>query len=150
MRKITCSKEIEFDTIIKTILAKLEKNQSIGATVIALYGDLGSGKTTFVKHFARNLGIMCEVTSPTFVIQKRFEIPSNQITSFKNLYHFDVYRIENLEEMLPLNFSQIIKDHTNLILIEWADKIEGLLPKNTLKIKFVFVDDKTREVQIFE
>ena len=150
MKKIICTKEIEFDAIAKNILSKLEKEHKIGASVIALYGDLGSGKTTFAKNIARNLGISSEVTSPTFVIQKRFEIPENNNAFFKNLFHLDVYRIENIDEMAPLGFQKIVSDSKNLVLIEWADKIESLIPKSAIKIKFLFVDDKTREVQIFE
>ncbi len=95
--------------------------------VIALSGDLGTGKTTFVQGFAKGLGIKEKIISPTFVLVRQHKIPkTNQL-----LYHIDLYRVENTQQ---LGLNEMIKSD-NIILIEWAEKIENLLPKNTLKIK---------------
>jgi len=150
MKKFICKKEIELHTIVKEVLEKAENSGRVGAFVVALYGELGAGKTTFTKHFARELGITKEITSPTFVIQKRFEIAEDKNKIFKNFYHLDVYRIDSAEEIESLGWKEIISDPKNIVLVEWADKIENKLPKNALKIKFVFVNDTTREVQVFE
>ena len=147
MKKFICKKEIELDSLAKEIIQKSESLENIGAFIVALYGDLGSGKTTFTKHFARNLGVNDDVTSPTFVIQKRFPI---QNSKFKNLYHIDVYRLENQEELEKIGWNEISKNPENIILLEWADKVENLIPKSALKMKFIFVDNTTREIQIFD
>lgn len=124
--------------ILKTPLLK-EK----GAFAVGLKGDLGGGKTTFVQGFAKGLGIKEKITSPTFSIFKIYKLKSG---SYKLLYHFDCYRIENPEEVLPLGFKEIISDPQNIVLIEWAENIKEILPKNTKWIIFKFIDESTREI----
>ncbi len=112
-------------------------------SVLALEGDLGAGKTTFLQGLAKGLGIKEKVLSPTFVIMKKFEIPES---SFSFLYHFDCYRIQKPEEITELGFKEIIKDPENIIAVEWAGKIEDILPRKLLKVKFEFIDEKTRKI----
>lgn len=117
------------------------------ATVIALLGDLGSGKTTFTKALAAAFGVPVEeVTSPTFVIQKRFNILNH--SHFKNLVHVDAYRLEKPEDMEKLGWKELVSNSTNLIVIEWPENIGAALPKDTQKIFFKFIDDTTREINI--
>jgi len=116
------------------------------ALVLGLIGDLGGGKTTFLQGFAQGLGIKERVLSPSFVIMKRFEMTNKK--NFVNFYHFDCYRIESAEEILNLDFREIISDSQNVITIEWADRISKILPKDTLILKFEFVDQKTRKITI--
>lgn len=115
------------------------------ALVFALSGELGSGKTTFVQGFLRGLGIRKRSPSPTFIIFRRFALPRKEIKSFSrgrrhlpfaNLYHVDAYRLKNPSELLTLGFREILADPKNLVLIEWADKIKKILPKNALRIRF--------------
>ncbi|MEK7562437.1 MAG: tRNA (adenosine(37)-N6)-threonylcarbamoyltransferase complex ATPase subunit type 1 TsaE [Patescibacteria group bacterium] len=106
------------------------------ATVVCLRGDLGGGKTTFLQGFAKGLQIKEKILSPTFVIMKHFA----------NFYHFDCYRINKPEEILELGFKKIILDPKNIVAIEWPEKIGKLLPKNSIKIKFKVIDEKTREL----
>ena len=113
------------------------------AFILGLEGDLGGGKTTFLQGFAKGLGIKQKVISPTFVIMKKFDIPHY---TFNNLYHLDCYRIEKPKELLSLGFKDIISYPTNIVAIEWVDKIKTLLPKNRLIIKFLFINDTTREI----
>jgi tRNA threonylcarbamoyladenosine biosynthesis protein TsaE len=126
---------------------KLSSNQSF---VICLKGDLGGGKTTFLQGFAKGLGIKEKITSPTFVIAKRFNIYSliKNKREFKNFYHFDCYRIGNPKEILNLDYIKIISNPRNIIAIEWPEKIKSMLPKNIVLIKFKFIDKKKREIVI--
>ena len=96
--------------------------------VYALVGDLGVGKTVFTKGFAEGLGIEEAVNSPTFTILQIYDegrIP---------LYHFDVYRIEEPEEMEEIGFDEYIEGD-GVCLIEWAGRIADLLPDNTIVIR---------------
>lgn len=124
------------------------------ATVVGLYGDLGSGKTTFVQSVAKALGISHVITSPTFLIFKRFKIPAfaqalrtgRQDSRFKNLIHVDAYRLKNGEELRRLRFEELLRDPTNLIFIEWADRVADILPENHQKLYFEFVDEQKRKI----
>ena len=106
------------------------------ANVIALSGDLGAGKTTFVQGFSKALGIKYKITSPTFLIIRRYQVSSIKHRVFKNFFHFDLYRIHKAKELLDLGFGRILKDSHNILLIEWPEKIKKLLPKSTVWINF--------------
>jgi len=123
----------------------LKRNLKKQAFVIGLIGDLGGGKTTFLQGFAKELGIRTRILSPTFVIIKRFEIQNSR---FKNFYHIDCYRIEKPKEILKLGFADIIKDPQNIVAIEWAEKIQKILPKEMLILKFKFLEKNKREIKI--
>jgi len=116
------------------------------ALVVALEGDLGSGKTTFIQGLAQGLKVKENILSPTFVIQKDFLL---KLKNFKNLYHIDAYRLKNPEELLELGFKDLIKNPENLIVIEWADKIKKILPKNILKIEFTNLEKNKRKIIIY-
>jgi len=116
------------------------------AVVVGLYGDLGSGKTAFVQGMARALGVSDNVTSPTFIIQKRYDIHKKE-SPFKNLIHVDTYRLEGDHEMKDIKWEELVKDPNNLVVMEWASKVEGVMPKNTKKIFFTFVNENTREIE---
>ena len=88
------------------------------ALLIALKGDLGAGKTVFSKGFLSGFGIR-RVTSPTFVIMKRYKIKAGGV---KNLYHFDCYRLRDPEELKPLGIKSIINDPGSVIIMEWPQK----------------------------
>lgn len=116
-----------------------------GALVIALEGELGSGKTTFTQGFSRGLGIHKKVLSPTFVIMKRFSVHGER---FKNFFHIDAYRLKNGKEMIPLGWKDIIKDTRAIILVEWAENIKNILPKNRISISFDVVDKNGRTIKL--
>jgi tRNA threonylcarbamoyladenosine biosynthesis protein TsaE len=103
------------------------------ALVLALQGELGSGKTTFVQGFLRGLGIKKRSASPTFIIMRRFKIKNCKL---KNLYHIDAYRIRKPQELLALGAEDIFADHKNIVLVEWADDIKTILPRNCRWIRF--------------
>ena len=116
------------------------------ALVVALEGDLGSGKTTFIQGLAQGLKVKENILSPTFVIQKDFLL---KLKNFKNLYHIDAYRLKNPEELLELGFKDLIGNPENLIVIEWADKIKKILPKEILKIEFENLGEDKRKITIY-
>mgnify|MGYP001582551035 CR=1 FL=1 len=121
----------------KSLLKNLfKRRRGRGALVLALIGELGSGKTTFVKNFAQVLSIKEKIKSPTFIIFRKHQIPSVLKTQFKFLYHFDVYRIKNEKEILNLGWKEIISNPKNIVLVEWADKIKKILPKDVIYIYF--------------
>ena len=98
--------------------------------VITLDGDLGAGKTVFSKGIAKGLGIMDPVTSPTFIIMQEYEggrLP---------LYHFDVYRIEDPEELYAIGADEYING-TGVCLIEWAVQVEDIIPEDAIKVTIV-------------
>lgn len=111
------------------IAAQLTKEISGG--IIALSGELGTGKTTFIQGFARSLGIKEKIISPTFILIRQHKIPKTNRT----LYHIDLYRLEKTPEVKELGLEEIWSNPKNIVLIEWAEKIENLLPQNTLSIK---------------
>ena len=125
------------------------------AVVLALSGDLGGGKTTFLQGFARGLGIREKILSPTFVIQKRFELKNKKL---KNFYHIDCYRLKNNKParnashsdagrfISEINVKEIIKNPENIVAIEWPEKIKKFIPKNTIFINFKLIDKNKREM----
>lgn len=108
------------------------------AWVIGLEGELGSGKTRFVQGFAKGFGIRQRLTSPTFVLMKKY----------KNLYHIDCYRLNKPKELLDLDFKEIISNPKNIVLIEWAEKVHSILPRDTIWVRFEIVSEKERKILI--
>lgn len=116
------------------------------ATVVALTGDLGAGKTAFVKALAEKLGIATTITSPTFTIISGYETTNER---FKQLIHMDAYRIEEESELAPLRFVELLNQPDTLFCIEWANLIKEALPSDTHWIHFSNADDELqRSVQI--
>jgi tRNA threonylcarbamoyladenosine biosynthesis protein TsaE len=131
------------------VYGRAEKNSREKAFVIALDGELGGGKTTFLQGFARGLGVEEKILSPTFVILKKFQLINNlTIKQFNNFYHIDCYRIQNPEELIGLGFKEIVKNPENIVAVEWAERIKKTIPKDALKLKFKFIDEKTRRIEV--
>ena len=132
---------LETKKIAKNIAEKLLttsfKNNQI-PLIVGLVGDLGSGKTFFVKNFLSALGVKAKVHSPTFVLMREYEIKKLQLAQnkYSKVYHIDVYRLNNKKDLEHLNFSEILKEKNSIVFIEWADKIKKLLPKKTVWINF--------------
>jgi len=115
------------------------------AFVIGLEGELGGGKTTFMQGFAKGLGVKEKILSPTFVIMKKFKIQYLK-SNIQYLIHIDCYRIEKPKELLTLGFKEIISNPKNIIAVEWADRIRKIMPKDSIWIKFDFIDRNTRRM----
>ena len=114
-----------------------------GATLVTLSGDLGAGKTAFTKAVARVLGIEEVVNSPTFVLEKIYQLGSST-SKFERLIHIDAYRLESGADLAPLGFDELMQDAGNLILLEWPEKVSDALPAPTVKISFVANPDSSR------
>ncbi len=110
--------------------------------IIGLSGELGSGKTTFIQGLAKGLGIKDKITSPTFVIFKKYSIEK------KDFYHVDCYRINDSKDLIDLDFKEILENKENIVVIEWAEKIKDILPKDVLSIKFEYLDEDKRRISL--
>jgi len=108
-------------------------NTGMKATVVVLQGELGSGKTAFAKALGKMMGINEHIVSPTFVIMKSYNIDWK---GFKKLIHVDAYRIESESELLNLGWNELVENPQHLILIEWPERVEGILPKDSRRIFF--------------
>ena len=128
---------------IEGLSPRAGKTSRTSAAVVALYGDLGAGKTAFVKAAAKALGVAEVVTSPTFVLEKIYPLEGR---AFKRLIHIDAYRLENPEELAALRFEEIAADPANLVFIEWAERAQKLLPPGAASVRFTFVDKGTRDL----
>lgn len=115
------------------------------ATVVALQGDLGSGKTTFTQSLAEVLGVTEHVTSPTFVIQKVYPLSGQK---FERLVHIDAYRMDSAHELAVLGFSKLLEEPTTLVCIEWPERVKELIPHTATTLEFSFVDDTARRVRV--
>mgnify|MGYP001569274609 CR=1 FL=1 len=131
----------DLDTLARDVLCAVEKNTAAktNATVLALHGELGAGKTAFTQTLAGLLGVNDSVTSPTFVIMRIY--PVNAHDFFRQLVHIDAYRIESQGEIDVIGFRELLCDPTNLICVEWAGKIEEALPKDALHITLTQSDN---------
>lgn len=112
--------------------------------VIALQGELGAGKTTFVQGFAKGLGIQEKIISPTFVLIRQHLIPKTN----NYLFHVDLYRLENIKDISELGLKYLWSDPKNIVLIEWAGKIKKLLPKKSAWISIKIINDSTRVISL--
>jgi len=115
-----------------------------GGEVIALVGQLGSGKTTFAQGVARGLGIKKMITSPSFVLMNQYQVPGRKI----RLCHFDFYRLKKSNDPSPAGLTDYLGKKEYILIIEWADRIERLLPKEIIKINFKYLDEEKREIDI--
>jgi tRNA threonylcarbamoyladenosine biosynthesis protein TsaE len=109
---------------------------------IAFYGDLGSGKTTFIQGIAKELGIERRIISPTFIIIRTYVLKSGKF------YHIDLYRTENEADLIGLGIEEILNDKNSIVALEWAEKMGGLLPEKRIEINCRYLDDKKREIKI--
>jgi tRNA threonylcarbamoyladenosine biosynthesis protein TsaE len=138
----------DLESLADDFLKKLKKGKR--ATLVTLAGDLGSGKTAFTQMVGKILGIKAKITSPTFVIEKKYKLPpagrGGISTGYKQLIHIDAYRLNSGRDLLALSWDEIIANPENLILLEWPEKVKDIIPADVYKINFKFVDDSSREI----
>lgn len=152
MEERTISSIPELETYAKGVLESLSGLPHEGAVVLALAGDLGAGKTAFVKAVAKELGITEHITSPTFVIMKTYDllVEGNKATrqqfGFKSLTHIDAYRLESAHELEVLGWKELLADPDALIAVEWPEKVPGTIPQNAHHFVFEHVDETTRKI----
>ena len=109
---------------------------------VALYGNLGGGKTNFTQGLAKGLNIKKRIISPTFIILRQYKYKKG------NFYHIDLYRTQSLNDLLNLGIDEIINDKNNIIVVEWAEKMDKLMPKKRTDIHFKFLEENKREIII--
>lgn len=129
----------------KQFLAEIKPGRE--ATVVALKGNLGSGKTTFAQFVGEALGVRDPIQSPTFLIEKIYELTDKP---WKFLIHIDAYRLEREEELQALGWEEMVSRSDNLILIEWPEKVSGILPESAYHILFMHgegEDLNSREIE---
>lgn len=131
----------ETENIARYFVEKVvfKKNKNKGALVVALSGDLGAGKTAFVKAVAKVLGIKKKVNSPTFVILKKYFLKEK--TGYKYLFHLDVYRLKNENELRHIGWDEILRNDKHLVFVEWPENVKKAIPKGSKLIK-ITSDDK--------
>ena len=110
--------------------------------VIAFYGKMGAGKTTFIKALCEELGVEDVITSPTFAIVNEYSLPLGGKLE-GTLYHFDFYRIKKIEEVYDMGYEDYFYSG-NLCLIEWPELIEDLLPEDALRVTIEEQPDGSR------
>ena len=108
---------------------------------VALYGDLGTGKTHFVKGVAAGLGYTGEVTSPTFNIVNEYK------GGRLDLYHFDMYRITGWDDLDSTGYFEYLESG-GVVIAEWSENIENALPENAIRVRIERIDDNTRKITI--
>ncbi len=113
------------------VLARLPRKSS-GASLVALSGDLGAGKTTLVQALSRALGVEEPVVSPTYVLMKSYPLKHQR---WERLIHVDFYRLEKPEELEPLKLGEVLADPKNFVCLEWPERAEGKLPNPDLALR---------------
>lgn len=136
----------EFITNSEKETKQLAKNlaRKFKSGIITLTGDLGAGKTTFVQGFAQGLEIPDKIISPTFVLIRQHRIPGTNHT----LYHVDLYRLENLDEIKQLGLEEIWSNPESIMLIEWPEKAAGFLPGDRVDITIEKLSKDQRKITI--
>jgi len=115
-----------------------------GATLVTLSGELGAGKTTFTQAVAQALEVGDIVNSPTFVIEKVYNIPEGK--KFQRLIHIDAYRLTNNGELTALGFGEIMSHPGNLIMLEWPENVAGVSDHAAVKILIEPLPDGSRQI----
>lgn len=116
-----------------------------GGEVLALNGDLGAGKTAFVKGLAKGLGIRKAITSPTFVLMKVYPVKSGTIRHF---VHVDAYRLKGGASLRAIGLADYLGDPTAVVVIEWAERVRDILTKDALMLSFEHRQGDERQLNI--
>lgn len=134
---------IKIESLDKIDEAALDFIRAMGDnTVFAFHGDMGAGKTTFIKAICENLGVSDTINSPTFAIVNEYRSDSGEL-----IYHFDFYRINKIEEVFDFGYEDYFYSGS-LCFIEWPEKVDTLLPKDTVNVYVKVQEDGSREVSL--
>ena len=136
--KIFISSSEEETVLFATDFAKSLKKGEI----ILLNGDLGSGKSVFARGVIRAFGVKKQIPSPTFTIVNEYD------TDFCKLYHFDMYRLEEVEEAIAIGVDEIFADSESIKLVEWPEKVWQIIPSKVIKVNIEKIDDTKRKIII--
>lgn len=150
-------REMGKDGCMEHLTHSADETRSLGAavardtkpgSVLALSGDLGAGKTTFVQGLLEALGAEKPFVSPTFVIMKEYDLDTPSIMGIRRIYHVDAYRMDDPSEIEKLGFAEWCEDGEGIVIVEWPEKIAPLLPPTTKTTSFKWVSDTNREIII--
>lgn len=152
----------ETQKIAASLARKVVKSQK--SVVVALEGELGAGKTTFVKGFAKALGVKTKIKSPTFVLMKKYAIPESTVLpcycSKRWLYHLDCYRVRDHRDLTTLDLKSLFsapkgrdlasggKSLQNIVLIEWPERVSKILPRKLIRVHIDHMDKNKRKIEI--
>jgi tRNA threonylcarbamoyladenosine biosynthesis protein TsaE len=114
-----------------------------GGTIVALHGELGSGKTVFTRGIARAMGIREPITSPSFALVQEYK------GARWRLNHIDLYRIDKADDALAFGIEDYLRSESGVTVIEWAERISGLLGENLIHVCFDSTDFHEREIRIY-
>jgi len=120
-----------------------------GGDVVALHGELGAGKTTFVRALARAFGIRVRVTSPTFILMRCYRVSRNP-RGIRRLCHVDAYRIRRASELHSIGIGEYLNSPDTVTLVEWADRVKSIVPRHSSRIRFRYgknTDERTIVVE---
>jgi tRNA threonylcarbamoyladenosine biosynthesis protein TsaE len=148
MEEITTRSPEETQALAARLVTALAAEQGLRgtSTIVALQGDLGAGKTVFVKGVAKALGVEEMVTSPTYVIEKVYRLPPGH--PWKHLIHIDAYRLEGAEELHTIGWDEAATDPGNLIMVEWPEQVGRAMPDRAYWVEFAQVDEHTRRITV--
>lgn len=132
-------KEINTEEATESVAVEFAKHLKCG-DIVCLNGNLGAGKTFFIKQVVKQFGIT-NASSPTFAIV-------NEYTADKRVYHFDFYRINKVNELFDIGFNDYINDNDSIVFIEWAELFPEVLPSHTINVNMILNDDSTRIIEI--
>lgn len=118
-------------------------------TLLTLTGDLGAGKTTLVQGLLEGLGAERPYVSPTFVIMKQYELPTQSVTGIKHVYHADAYRVV-AKDFTEMGFAEWCADPEGLVILEWPERIGDILPKHRIEILLTTTSEVDREISMRE
>lgn len=137
MKTIAIDSLESIDEAAREFAAQLGENR-----IVAFYGSMGAGKTTFISALCRYYGVADDVCSPTFTIVNEYRAANGD-----SIFHFDFYRIDSLREAVDIGFEEYLYSGS-LCLIEWPEKVEPLLPEQTLNVRIAVAADDSRTIEI--
>ncbi|MBR0533539.1 MAG: tRNA (adenosine(37)-N6)-threonylcarbamoyltransferase complex ATPase subunit type 1 TsaE [Bacteroidales bacterium] len=137
MKTIVIDSLESIDAAAREFAAVLGENR-----IVAFYGSMGAGKTTFISALCRYYGVADDVCSPTFTIVNEYRAADGE-----SIFHFDFYRIDSLREAVDIGFEEYLYSGS-LCLIEWPEKVEPLLPEQTLNVRITVAADDSRTIEI--
>ncbi len=120
--------------------------------VVCLIGELGAGKTTFVKGLAKGLGIEARIISPTYVVvrehERKVKSQNSKFKSIERLYHLDLYRLNSEKDVLGIDLHDLLKDKQAVTVIEWPEVAQSIIPNQAWTITFGNISENSRTIKI--
>ncbi len=141
-KKITISNLADIDRAAEEFIEYISQSPDAQSNIFAFFGHMGAGKTTFITALCKSLGVDDSVNSPTFTIVNEYRAAKGF-----PIYHFDFYRINKLQEAYEIGLDEYFCGD-GLCFIEWPEKIEELLPEDTIKVSISPLPDGKREIEI--